>query len=598
MLTEVVLTATALNGILAGASLDQTIKQVPSRHRIGVKAYAVYVRGADLASGIAWYAILANAAVMFTLIAILLAWRARAQERLFLPLAVAGALSIAHSLATLRAAPTLFSTRSVPLDDESRLATLFDRFARWQAIRAALQVLTFALLLWASYAIASERAFDISYSAGARDAAGSFMGGTEIRVLTAHGGKLYAGNGYWEDRPGPEGIQGAQILVLDGPLAQWRVDHAFDERLPNGRPRNQAVSALSEVTFATDASGKPLSKPASFLIASTWDLTGSSRIFVRDDDTGSWSATTLVQDRPARDFLPQVRSFGFHRDAVTGTDYAFAGHGPRGIFSGSYDATAAGHIRWSQTPELDTAHIPLDAFPGLAGRLRIAGFAECSGRLYAAVGQQIYERIDGKDPRWRAIYTNPHPYHSETGLRGLTAVSGRDGCYLLAAVEGDHSRIVRIDPADGTETTDLDLGSFLDEAWHTHVSYVIAAYNDMTTLHDPRQGDLLLLGLEVFIPHRSTLPADHRAVDVGYGRLDAGGWYLVRHADRHYELRQIRLAARDGDRPLVATRSIRVSPFPDDATVYMGGYDANKAPVHDSGWIVRGALETIAGPPR
>jgi hypothetical protein len=35
-----------------------------------------------------------------------------------------------------------------------------------------------------------------------------------MRVLAAHAGKLYAGNGYWEDQPGPEGPQGAEILVL------------------------------------------------------------------------------------------------------------------------------------------------------------------------------------------------------------------------------------------------------------------------------------------------------------------------------------------------------------------------------------------------
>src|SRR5262249_49135153 len=39
------------------------------------------------------------------------------------------------------------------------------------------------------------------------------LGGTEMRVLTTHAGKLYADNGYWEDQPGPEGLQGAEILL-------------------------------------------------------------------------------------------------------------------------------------------------------------------------------------------------------------------------------------------------------------------------------------------------------------------------------------------------------------------------------------------------
>jgi hypothetical protein len=68
-----------------------------------------------------------------------------------------------------------------------------------------------AVLLWlASFAalapaIAADAPGDyvVSYAAGARDAAGRFVGGTELRSLVTHGGKLYAGIGSWEDRPGP-----------------------------------------------------------------------------------------------------------------------------------------------------------------------------------------------------------------------------------------------------------------------------------------------------------------------------------------------------------------------------------------------------------
>jgi hypothetical protein len=92
----------------------------------------------------------------------------------------------------------------------------------------------------------------VYYTAGSRDEAGRFAGGTELRLLTRHEGRLYAGNGCWEDRPGPEGPQGAEILVLDAPGGRWRVGHAFEERLPNGRWRDLAVSALTEAVFATD----------------------------------------------------------------------------------------------------------------------------------------------------------------------------------------------------------------------------------------------------------------------------------------------------------------------------------------------------------
>lgn len=172
--------------------------------------------------------------------------------------------------------------------------------------------------------------FAVSFMPGSRDDAGRFMGGTEMRVLAAHAGRLYAGNGYWEDRPGPEGLQGAQILVLDGPAARWRVDQDFDERMPNGRPRDLAVSTLEEVTFATDGSGARLPAPVSLLIAANWDLTGTARVFSRDDATGAWTAASLAQGRPMPGFLPQVRSLGGHRDSATGIDRVFAGENPHG----------------------------------------------------------------------------------------------------------------------------------------------------------------------------------------------------------------------------------------------------------------------------
>jgi poly(A) polymerase len=153
--------------------------------------------------------------------------------------------------------------------------------------------------------------------------------------------------------------------------------------------------------------------------------------------TGAWTATTLAEDRPAPNLLPQIRSLAAHRDRATGADYVFAGNDPRGIFAGSYDPARPGRIRWGAAPELDISAISTAGFRGLAGRLRVNAFAECDGVLYAAVGQQIYRRDDGAAPRWRLVYTNPDPGHSETGLRGLTAVPNPagQGEVLLAAVE-------------------------------------------------------------------------------------------------------------------------------------------------------------------
>lgn len=432
--------------------------------------------------------------------------------------------------------------------------------------------------------------FELSYVAGFHDSAGRFAGGTEMRLLAAHAGKLYAGNGYWEDQPGFEGRHGAQILVLDAPDAVWRVDHGFADRLFNGRPRDLAVGALAEAVFTTDGTGRPLPRPAALLLASTWDLTGAARVFTRDDRTGTWSSVTLAQDQPARDFLPQIRSFGTHRDGVTGVDLVFAGDMPRGIVAGHYDPAAPGRIRWADRPELDASGVRA-GFPGLQGRLRVNGFAEANGRLCAAVGQQVYQRQDGPAPAWRLIYTNPHPGHSETGLRGLTAIPGPDGDVLLAAVEGSAARMVRIDPARGSETTELWYGPFLTRAWGMRAGYTMAAYNDMTRVSVPGQGQALLLGLCAFIPRNVPIAAGHGVRDVGYGQVESGAWYMVRWPDARYELRQITAGF---PQPPVAVRSICASPFAGDATVYFAGFDANKAPAHNTAWIARAPLAAAA----
>jgi hypothetical protein len=428
--------------------------------------------------------------------------------------------------------------------------------------------------------------FQMSFAAGFADPAGQFAGGTEMRVLTAHGGKLYAGNGYWEDRPGPEGLQAAQILVLDAPNARWRVDHSFTERLPGGRWRDLAVGALAETVFATDGSGRPLPRPVALLLASTWDLTGAARVYTRDEPSGAWSAVELAQDRPAPDFLPQIRSFGSHRDRVTGVDLVFAGDTPRGIFTGAYDPGAPSHVRWSTAPELDALTVSTD-FSGLAGRLRVSSFAEANGRLYAAIGQQIYERVDGAAPHWRLVYTNPHPGHSETGLRGLTAIPGSGGEVLLAAVEGSAGRIVRVDPRDGSEATELDLTDFLTRTWGMRVAYTITAYNDMT-----KAGGAVLMGTMAFVPRDVPIAPGHSVADVGYGRVETGAWYLLRRPNGRYDLRRV---TADFGHPLVATRTILGSPFANDAAIYFGGYDANKAPAHNTAWIARASTAAALG---
>jgi hypothetical protein len=48
--TGALLAAVVANGLLVGASLDQSVKQLPARHRTGPVAFAAYSQAATLAA--------------------------------------------------------------------------------------------------------------------------------------------------------------------------------------------------------------------------------------------------------------------------------------------------------------------------------------------------------------------------------------------------------------------------------------------------------------------------------------------------------------------------------------------------------------------
>src|SRR3954467_6473063 len=150
----ITLAAAGLTGLLAGASLDQSIKQLPARHRIGIQAYSDYSQASDLGNGILLYAVLGVGSAVLTIVAGVAVHVAYLPASNRLPADLAAALAILHSLATTRAAPRIFAQRHVQAD-HAALSKLFDQFARWQALRAILQVLTFGILMWSLMAIVS-----------------------------------------------------------------------------------------------------------------------------------------------------------------------------------------------------------------------------------------------------------------------------------------------------------------------------------------------------------------------------------------------------------------------------------------------------------
>lgn len=143
----IVLTA-AINGLLAGLNADTALVKLPARKRIGALAYATFARGNDLGNGLVFYPLLGIGAVLFTMLATAIAYLEHSSMGLLLLLFLASLLSLLHTAATTRAAPVMLSIKDAP-DDEALLKVKLDRFARWHAIRASFQVLTFFVLLWA-----------------------------------------------------------------------------------------------------------------------------------------------------------------------------------------------------------------------------------------------------------------------------------------------------------------------------------------------------------------------------------------------------------------------------------------------------------------
>jgi hypothetical protein len=94
-----------------------------------------------------WYATLGIGAAILSLGAGVLAASTTTVRSVRIAGVAVAALAILHSIATTQAAPTLFRQRAIA-DNESALAQLFERFTRWQNIRAVLQLVNFVALLW------------------------------------------------------------------------------------------------------------------------------------------------------------------------------------------------------------------------------------------------------------------------------------------------------------------------------------------------------------------------------------------------------------------------------------------------------------------
>src|SRR5579863_7252202 len=97
--------AATLTSLLCGASLDQSIKQLPARHGIGTIAFSAYAKAADLKNGVPWYAVLGIGAALTAIITAILAYTHHSPGPIALPLYLGGLFALCHSICTSLAAP-------------------------------------------------------------------------------------------------------------------------------------------------------------------------------------------------------------------------------------------------------------------------------------------------------------------------------------------------------------------------------------------------------------------------------------------------------------------------------------------------------------
>ena len=141
------ITAASLTGLLCGASLDQSIKQLPARRIIGVKAFSDYAKAADLKNGVLWYALLGIGAALTSIITAILAWKYLSHENYPLPLYLGGFFALCHTICTSQAAPTYHSQKKIT--DEKSLEKLFNKFEFIQTFRSVFIALNFISYIWA-----------------------------------------------------------------------------------------------------------------------------------------------------------------------------------------------------------------------------------------------------------------------------------------------------------------------------------------------------------------------------------------------------------------------------------------------------------------
>jgi hypothetical protein len=416
---------------------------------------------------------------------------------------------------------------------------------------------------------------------GTKDRNGKLMTGTECNYIVAHGGRLYAAVSLWNHDPAAPN-PGPGVLVKKSASAPWEVDVQF-------APPSVRVAVLASLTLTIDAQGRKLDKPVTLLVAggSVFESRDEVAVFIRDDEAGKWTKS-VIAPRAARD-IGEVRLLHVHRDRVTGVDRLIVAITNGKVYSGVFDASVPGRIRWSAAPELADR------------KGRIMSVGRVNGDVYLAVditpdapkNGGLFRRVDGPQPRWEWIGEWGHriQHRGVAWIRAITAIPdpehpGKEKFLCSREVDGV---IEIVNPQRNHEArVEFDLRKHfggLVGARDGQRFTTLFAYNEMTPAVHPDTGERVLLIGGGVMPG---LPGDDPRSKCA--------WLLIRHADGRYAScpvfdPTVNPSAVGG---LRSARTVCVSPFPEDKgrVLYFGGFDAAQGPHRDTAWIYKGTLKS------
>ena len=410
------------------------------------------------------------------------------------------------------------------------------------------------------------------------------------------------------------------MLRLDRPGGEWQVDLET-------ATGTMKLETLKELEFGTGTG-----KSVRLLFAA--DYVGLHPVdtryykvqaYVRDAVSGKWNTSIVASGRtdiPGTDTPRQslsLRAVCVHRDRVTNAERVFMLVGTLGIFTGIFDSSLDGMIRWDPDPE------PL---PPTSKETRPLAVIESAGDLLVSSGRYIFRRKDGPKPSYERVYTHPggKPVSGLGGIRGLTAIPNPNGAgesllFLYCGAPGASAEVhgacmTRLDPdGKGGYTTHQEL--CLDDRVSEYLGGVklyrlLGDYNLAYPVPDPRGngGRVHLIGVQVLIPAGKGLPTVKQNCGDCHPTLFhpqlgfyAGGIYFLRNNASSYDIGEIggrRQSERAVQPALSAVRTYTLSPFEtaagNDPALYFAGYDCSGVPSHDTAWVFRGELKTALTP--